>query len=131
MMPLFLGIKQTELVGRVTHEASFINGLDLWLGASSPLLVQEAELKQNSNYTELRRQRSEFEAAEVVGVCRTGYLKRGSFAKINVVYATELLCVFYHNKKKPLFLFLKRGGEFCKGWGRVTKSLHWEFTTSP
>ena len=77
--------------------------------------MQEAELKQNSNYTELRRQRSEFEAAEVVGVCRTEYLKRGSFAKINVANATELLCAFYHNKKKTLFLFLKRGGELCKG----------------
>ena len=117
MMQLFLGIKQTELVGRVTHEASLINGLDLWLRASSPLLVQEAELKQNSNYTELRRQRSEFEAAVVVGVCRTGYLKRGSFAKINVVDATELLCVFYHNKKH-YFSFFEKGRGVLQGLGK-------------
>lgn len=100
MKQLFSGTEQqTELEGRGTHEASLINGIALWLGAHSLLLVWEAELKQSS-YTELRRQRSEFEAAEVAGICRIGYLRKGSSATMNVLDTTEQLYMFYHNKNK-------------------------------
>lgn len=124
MKQLFSGIEQhTELEGRGTHEASLINGIALWLGGLSLLLVGEAELKQSS-YTELRRQRSEFEAAEEAGICRIGNLRKGSSATMNILDTTEQLYMFYHNKNKYYIFKRKKGGE-------KSLELHWEFTMNP
>ena len=64
--------------------------------------MREAELKQGRSHPELR-ERLEFQAVEGAGICRTGYLSKGSCAKLNVLNVTELLGIFYHNKKIILF----------------------------
>lgn len=64
--------------------------------------MREAELKQGRSHPELR-ERLEFQAVEVAGIGRTGYLSKGSCAKLNVLNVTELLGIFYHNKKKYCF----------------------------
>lgn len=131
MKQQFSGIKQqTELERREIHEASLINGTALWMGALSLLLVWEAELQQSSSLsTELRRGRSEFEAAEVAGVSRTGSLRKENCAKENVLRLLNSYA--YFTTIKTILVLKKKKKELCRGWRKVIKSLSWEFTTSP
>lgn len=85
--------------------------------------MREAELKQGRSHPELR-ETLEFQAVEVAGIGRTGYLSKGSCAKLNVLNVTELLGIFYHNKKKILFQKgrkKERKRKLCKGWRKVIK----------
>lgn len=69
--------------------------------------MQKAELKQSS-YTELRRQRSEFETAEVAGISSAGYLRKESSANMNILNISEQLRMFYHDKKINYFFKKKK-----------------------
>lgn len=51
---------------------------------------------------------------------------------MNVLDTTEQLYMFYHNKNKySIFKKKKRWGGVLQGWGKVLRSLHWEFTMNP
>lgn len=70
--------------------------------------MQEAEINQGSSYTELRRQRSKFEAVEVTGIHRTGYLRKRSSDNINIIVPLNSDVCFTTIKINTIS-FLKRG----------------------